>query len=86
MLYHGVEVLVNIGKRSRRDVLLTFDFLFQDIDIKKQGSNGAYAFIQYLDITHAVEAKRQMNHALSGRNRLKVREIMAWLFSIFIVT
>ena len=48
-------------------------FLFQDIDIKKQGSNGAYAFIQYLDITHAVEARKQMNRALSGRNRLKVR-------------
>ncbi|CAB4026812.1 msx2-interacting -like, partial [Paramuricea clavata] len=37
-----------------------------DIDIKKQGTNGAYAFIQYLDITHAVDAKKQMNRSLAG--------------------
>ncbi|XP_028393826.1 msx2-interacting protein-like isoform X2 [Dendronephthya gigantea] len=43
-----------------------------DIDIKKQGTNAAYAFIQYLDITHAVEAKKQMNRTLAGRNRLKI--------------
>lgn len=42
------------------------------MDIKKQGTNNAYAFIQYLDITHAVEAKRQMNRSPAGRNRLKV--------------
>ena len=44
----------------------------QDIDIKKQGTQNAYAFLQFDDIKSVVEALKAMDGEHIGNNEVKV--------------
>ncbi|XP_074603630.1 uncharacterized protein LOC141857105 [Brevipalpus obovatus] len=43
-----------------------------EIDIKKQGNNSTYAFIQYSDISSVVRAMRKLDGEKLGSNRIKL--------------
>ncbi|XP_078373416.1 uncharacterized protein LOC144657012 isoform X2 [Oculina patagonica] len=43
-----------------------------DVDIKKQAGNNPYAFIQFVDLSSAIQARRRMDREFVGRNRVKV--------------
>ena len=44
----------------------------QDVDIKKQAGNNPYAFIQFVELSSAIQARRRMDREFVGRNRVKV--------------
>ena len=46
--------------------------LLQDVDIKKQTGNNPYAFIQFVELSSAIQARRRMDREFVGRNRVKV--------------
>ncbi|XP_044167630.1 msx2-interacting protein-like isoform X3 [Acropora millepora] len=43
-----------------------------DVDIKKQAGNNPYAFIQFVELSSAIQARRRMDREFVGRNRVKV--------------
>lgn len=43
-----------------------------DVDIKKQVGNNPYAFIQFVELSSAIQARRRMDREFVGRNRVKV--------------
>ena len=53
---------------------LKLDFL-QDVDIKKQAGNNPYAFIQFVELNSAIQARRRMDREFVGRNRVKVHKV-----------
>lgn len=48
--------------------------LLQDVDIKKQAGNNPYAFIQFVELSSAIQARRRMDREFVGRNRVKVQD------------
>ncbi|EDO40891.1 predicted protein, partial [Nematostella vectensis] len=43
-----------------------------DVDIKKQPGNNPYAFVQFAELSSAIQARRKMDREYVGRNRVKV--------------
>lgn len=52
--------------------ILLFLTSLQDVDIKKQAGNNPYAFIQFVELSSAIQARRRMDREFVGRNRVKV--------------
>ena len=48
----------------------------QDVDIKKSGGNNPYAFLQFEELSCAIQARRRMDREFVGRNRVKVSQIL----------
>lgn len=53
--------------------ILTLLPSLQDVDIKKQAGNNPYAFIQFVELSSAIQARRRMDREFVGRNRVKVQ-------------
>lgn len=52
--------------------LIRICFYFQFVDMKKQSSSSAYAFVQYTDISSVVRAMRAMDAEYVGNNRVNL--------------
>lgn len=52
------------------------------MDIKKQAGNNPYAFIQFVELSSAIQARKRMDREFVGRNRVKVHKYICDLESM----
>ena len=65
---------------DRADLRALFEWFGEiiDIEIKNQGAETAYAFVQYADIQSVVAALDKMDGQRIGQNKIKVKSA-SWL-------